>query len=348
MTGLNLTRLYIKPERSRIFLVFISFLLIGLILNGLAVVFHSWMIESSEGVTVSIEHGISSADIALKLYEERVIPNVKYFVWSARALNVGPRLQAGTYYFHGRTSNYSILMTMAAGHVLNEQITFPEGLRATQIAGICQHQMNIDSISVMQLVNDRNFTRSLEINADRLEGYLFPNTYFFHKNATAEDVLMKMVHEFKCQFSDSLKMLARDRGLTVHDVVTLASIVEGEAIIAKEREIIAAIYLNRLHRGMALQACPTVQYLLPEGPRRLLKKDLEIKSPYNTYLHPGLPPGPVNNPGLASILAVLNPAPVDYLYLVANGDDTHTFSRSMDEHVEAKHRFNRVRQYYRQ
>ena len=115
-----------------------------------------------------------------------------------------------------------------------------------------------------------------------------------------------------------------------------------------QRAVIAAIYMNRLKKGMPLQACPTVQYLLPEGPRRLLKKDLEIESPYNTYKYAGLPPGPVNNPGMKSILAVLNPADVSYLYLVANGDGSHTFSKNMDDHLKAKRHLDRLRRYYRQ
>jgi UPF0755 protein len=129
----------------------------------------------------------------------------------------------------------------------------------------------------------------------------------------------------------------------VRQVVTLASRVEGEAVLDSERPVIASIYINRLKRGYPLQACPTIQYLLPGPPRRLLERDLKIESPYNTYLHAGLPPGPVNNPGLRSILAVLRPAPVDYLYLVANGDGSHTFSRTLDEHNAAKRRFERVR-----
>ncbi|MCJ7813760.1 endolytic transglycosylase MltG, partial [bacterium] len=140
-----------------------------------------------------------------------------------------------------------------------------------------------------------------------------------------------------------LKKRCGQLGMSVHEVITLASIVEGEAVIASERPIIAALYLNRLEHRMLLQADPTIQYIIQNGPRRLLDTDLQINSPYNTYIYPGLPPGPVNNPGIQSILATLYPASSDYLYMVANGDGAHTFSRSLEEHNKAKQEFNRVR-----
>ncbi|MDZ7265633.1 MAG: endolytic transglycosylase MltG, partial [candidate division KSB1 bacterium] len=126
-------------------------------------------------------------------------------------------------------------------------------------------------------------------------------------------------------------------------ILTLASIIEGEAMVDSERVLVSAVYHNRLQRGMLLQADPTIQYIIPDGPRRLLNRDLRIDSPYNTYLHAGLPPGPVNNPGLRSIYAALNPAPVDYLYLVARGDGTHIFSRNLREHQIAKQKFDMYR-----
>ena len=130
---------------------------------------------------------------------------------------------------------------------------------------------------------------------------------------------------------------------TFHQVLTLASIIEGEAVLDHERSIVSALYHNRLRSRMRLQADPTIQYIIPDGPRRLFSADLEIESPFNTYIVWGLPPGPVNNPGLKSILAALYPAQVDYLYMVANGDGSHTFSRTMDEHLRAKRRFDRIR-----
>ena len=152
-----------------------------------------------------------------------------------------------------------------------------------------------------------------------------------------------MVTQFKKMFTHEMKERAEELGMSVNEVVILASIVEGEAVLDSERKSIAALYQNRLKRHMRLQADPTIQFIIDDGPRRLLSKDLKIKSPYNTYLYGGLPPGPVNNPGLASIMAVLYPDSVDYLYMVANGDGSHTFSKSLSDHLDAKRHLDRLR-----
>jgi len=337
-----------KEKKNRVVIIFLLILFIGLALNCGFTLFPSWDLESQHVVTVNIQRGMNPVQIAELLYDRHVIKSKKSFVWGARLLGVSRQLQAGRYSFDGRISNYGILKKLAAGNVLTEQITFFEGIQSIQIASIIQKKMNIDSIEFMNLVNHSEFVRSLGIASDRLEGYLFPDTYQFHTDATAEEIIERMVYQWRHQFNDSLVMRALQMNFTVHEVMTLASIIEGEAVLDSERPIIAAIYLNRLYRGMPLQACPTIQYLLPEGPRHLLKKDLEIDSPYNTYRYDGLPPGPVNNPGMKSVFAVLNPASVNYLYLVANGDGTHTFSRTMDEHLKAKRRFDRIRRFYRQ
>jgi UPF0755 protein len=186
------------------------------------------------------------------------------------------------------------------------------------------------------------------VQANSLEGYLYPDTYFFTYGVQAPEVLRTLVGHFWKVYNDSLKARTEELGWTVHQVVTLASIVEGEARVDSERALISAVYHNRLKRGMLLQASPTVQFLLPDGPRRLLKRDLEIDSPYNTYRYPGLPPGPINNPGRKSLLAALWPAPVRYLYFVANGDGTHTFSYTLAQHLRAKRKLDRIRrEYYR-
>ena len=154
-----------------------------------------------------------------------------------------------------------------------------------------------------------------------------------------------MTARFHEVFDGSLKFRSTEIQMGIKELITLASIVEGEAVIDSERSTIAALYLNRLRKGMLLQADPTIQYIIPDGPRRLTRMDLQINSMYNTYLHKGLPPGPVNNPGLASIRAVLFPDSIDYLFMVANGDGSHTFSKNISEHLVAKRRFDRIRKY---
>ena len=236
-----------------------------------------------------------------------------------------------------------MLRKLSKGEVVTEKITFPEGIRATRIASILQRRLKVDSTRFMKLATDPSFCYSLGINASTLEGYFYPDTYRFDLNPTPEKIIKRMVSRFHEIFTDSLRERAKQLGMSIHQIITLASIVEGEAALDSERTTIAALYLNRLRKKMLLQADPTIQYIIKGSPRRLLKTDLKINSPYNTYIHAGLPPGPVNNPGLASILAVLFPAHVDYLYMVANGDGSHTFSKTIRDHLKAKHRFDIIR-----
>ena len=300
-------------------------------------------IERENSVEISIERGMTPQEIAVLLKEKKIIGKVQSFLWGAKLLGVTRKLQAGRYFFVGWITNYSVLRKLYKGYVITEQVTIPEGSRATKIAEILEKRFGINSKYFIELVNSKAFCRSLGIEAITLEGYLYPDTYYFQVDEKPEEIVKRMVSRFQEIFVDSLKERSHQLGMSVQQVVTLASIVEGEAVMDTERSIIAALYLNRLRRNMLLQADPTIQYIIQDGPRRLLTKDLTLESPYNTYIHSGLPPGPVNNPGIASILATLYPAKVEYLYMVANGDGSHTFSRTMSEHLKAKKRFDKIR-----
>ena len=171
-----------------------------------------------------------------------------------------------------------------------------------------------------------------------------PDTYVFAEGISEEQVMRFLIEQTLNIFkSDSVQKRMKELGLTRHQVLTLASIVEGEAMIDEERPLIASVYLNRLKIGMKLQADPTIQFLLPDGPRRLTYKDLQIDSPYNTYKYKGLPPGPINSPGYAAIEAALNPDKTNYLYFVADVDGRHIFSRTLREHNREKTRIKKTR-----
>ncbi|MBN2202322.1 endolytic transglycosylase MltG [bacterium] len=292
---------------------------------------------------IRIERGSSAGRVAALLRENGVIRSETGFRAAVRILGASRRLEAGRYFFESPQSHYRIVSAIRNGRVMRMSVTLPEGMTARRTAGLLSRAVDLDSAAFMAAVRDSAMVRRYGISAASLEGYLFPDTYRFSTSATVDEVLDAMVGSFRRIFTDSMAARGRDMGFDSHQVITLASLVEGEALLDEERPLVAAVYLNRLRIGMALQACPTIQYLLPDGPRRLLNRDLHIESPYNTYLHPGLPPGPVNNPGLASIRAVLNPAPVNYLYMVANGDGSHTFSAGLDGHNRAKQRLNRIR-----
>ena len=322
-------------------LAFVVFVISGLYIFYL---FIPWTVPEDIGVIeITIQRGMTPGAISSLLKENGVIRSEKKFLFGAKLLGVTRKLQAGRYIFQGRLNNYAVLNKLYKGHVVTEHVTIPEGSRATKIAGILNEALNIDSVHFISLVYDSSYSRLQGVEASTLEGYLYPDTYRFHTNTSPEETTQRMISRFQGVFHDSLIQRAGQIGMTVHQIVTLASIVEGEAALDSERSIIAALYINRLKRNMLLQADPTIQYIIKDGPRRLLNKDLQIDSPYNTYIYPGLPPGPVNSPGIASILAVLYPDTVKYLYMVANGDGSHTFSRTMRDHLKAKARFDRVR-----
>jgi len=282
-------------------------------------------------------------EIAIVLKNKNIIGNRHLFILGAKLLGVSRKLQAGKYCFGGNLSNYSVLRKLFEGDIITTKVTIPEGLTAKRTASILKTSVGVDSARFIHLVNNPDFCDSLGIEAHSLEGYLYPNTYKLYDGISAEKVIVYLVQHFKKEFNDSLIHKAQRMNMTVHDIVTLASIVQGEAMVEKEQPIIAALYLNRLEKRMRLQADPTIQYIIDDGPRRLLDRDLDIDSPYNTYLYSGLPPGPVNNPGISAIHSVLYPAQVDYLYMVANGDGTHTFSESLTEHIKAKRKFDQYR-----
>ncbi len=314
----------------------------------LAWVFLSPIVQGDSGRhELTIKSGTAFSQIVAQMRNAGIVADDIRLPLAARLLRLENSLKAGRYQLDSGLASYSLLQVLASGRVVTERHTIPEGLQARQIAGRLARSLEIDSTAFVALVQDEAFARELGIPAPSLEGFLFPETYTFQWGTTARQAIKTMVGEFKRQFNDSLQTLVRQRGHELLDVVTLASIIEGEAVVDQERDTISAVYHNRLRKGMLLQADPTIQYVVPDGPRRLLNKDLEIDSPYNTYKYTGLPPGPINSPGLASLLASINPAKVDYIYFVAAGDGSHNFSRTLREHLRAKAAFDRVRRNHR-
>jgi len=293
--------------------------------------------------TIIIKKGTTLSKVAEQLYAEKLIRNKRYFIWTANILGYQSRVKAGKFNVASHMSNYAIITLLTSTAMTQERITVIEGMPARQIASLAANRLDVDSLRFMKLVNDESTAHSLGIDAPSLNGYLFPETYNFTYGVTELEVIETLVNEFKKNIPDSLIIAAKNLGLTLHQVVTLASIIEGEAAIDEERPIISAVYHNRLKKRMKLEADPTVQYIIPDGPRRLIQTDLTIDSPYNTYIYPGLPPEPRNNPGRKSISAAAFPAQVSYLYFVAKGDGSHAFSKTISEHLQAKNKFDKLR-----
>ena len=317
---------------------------------GLVVLFFvaEWMVipiswrADAESVHVTIENGDSMTRIVRRLKEAKVIQDGTALLILAKLSGKDREIQAGRYSFEKGTTLYSIFNKLTRGDVTLREVTIPEGLTIRQIAGILNRQIEIDSLEFVRLAIDSRFVKGLGIPASNLEGYLFPDTYRLSWGTTPEKVVRVMVDQFKKTFTDSLTRRAGEIDFSLADVVTLASMIEAEARDGNERDLISAVYHNRLRRGMLLQCDPTVIYALPELDRPLLLKDLEVDSPYNTYKYPGLPPGPICNPGKASILAALYPADVKYLYFVATGKGSHIFSTSLTQHNLARTKIKRA------
>ncbi len=294
-------------------------------------------------VEITIPEGATLASIVSYLQDHHVVSNPKSFLMAVKTLGHETSIPAGTFTLKAANNNYSIIDQLVHGKPEMVKVTLLEGWTLERTLVELSKTFSLPLEKLKQLAYDPRFSRELGVPADNLEGFLFPNTYLFLKSATPRDILSELVRQYRLVMTDSLKALARDRGLSELEVVTLASIIEGEAIYDDERPTISAVYHNRLRKGMRLQADPTIQYIIKDGPRRLLNRDLRIDSPYNTYLYRGLPPGPINNPGRESLLAAVTPDTTDYLYFVARGDGFHTFSRTQAEHNEAKRKFQKVR-----
>ena len=323
-----------------------GFILSILVLSGVA--FYSLVVfwplpEAETPVVVKVDKGASLKEIGDDLKMKDVITDSETFVMATRIMGHETTIRAGVFSLTDLRSNYHIIRQLVEGTPVLHKITIPEGLSKYQIAEVFQDKLNIDSGVFLALCENSQFIKSLNIDAYSLEGFLFPDTYHFHEGETPERVIQTMVTEYHEFFDKILKSRLQIHGLTELEMVTLASIIEGEAIYDSERPLISSVYHNRLEIGMRLQADPTIQYIIEDGPRRLLINDLKIKSPYNTYIHYGLPAGPINSPSRESLISALSPADADYLFFVANGEGYHTFSRTEAEHNVAKKKFQRSR-----
>ena len=217
------------------------------------------------------------------------------------------------------------------------KVTLLEGWTIEEIADELNRTLEIDTFKFISLCKDYNFVHSLNIDAPSIEGFLFPDTYIFVTSYTEEQIINIMVNQFFHNYDKHIRKKIKHTTLSLREVATMASIIQGEAVFDDEMPTISSVYHNRIRRKMLLQADPTIQYIIPGKNRRLYNKDLKVDSPYNTYKYKGLPPGPINNPGLPALIAAVEPAESKYLYFVADGEGRHIFSQTNDEHNQAKH-----------
>ena len=299
--------------------------------------------EESERVAFIISKGSNIDTIADSLLAKGLINDKQLFILWLTTLDQDREIKAGYYEIPKGLTYAQLIAFLSQAPPKEISVTLIEGWRIEEIAEELQDKINIDKARFIGLAKDSIFIHSLGLNVGSLEGYLLPNTYNFYWGVDEKTVLKYLVNQCLEIFTDEVRTQISQYNMDIHQILTLASIIEGEAIFDEERKIISSVYHNRLKRRIKLQADPTIQYILEGPPRRLLLKDLEIDSPYNTYKYYGLPPGPISNPGKKSILAAVYPAKTDYIYFVAKGDGKHAFSTNAREHLNAKEQFDQVR-----
>ncbi|MCD6586462.1 MAG: endolytic transglycosylase MltG [Desulfobacteraceae bacterium] len=320
----------------------------GLIINGLAAFFcadlyffanHPADALDPQKIIFKISPGQSFTKITDNLFSQNLISSKIKFKLITRIRKSDRRLIAGEYELSTAMPPLAIIKQLTDGSVRLHRLSIPEGFNISQIAenvaaaGFCNKQ------SFISAARDEEFVRKINLSASTLEGFLFPDTYYFSNDVSPQQIIGAMVARFHQAFLPEWKIRAKEMGFSVNEVITLASIIEKETGVASERPIISSVFHNRLKRKMRLATDPTVIYGIKNFNGNITKKDLKTYTPYNTYMIAGLPPGPIANPGSESIKAALYPAETKYLYFVAKRDKTHYFSSTLAEHNRAVRKY---------
>jgi UPF0755 protein len=327
---LKLSNLFSKVQLVIVITVFIVLVLVGYI-----TFFTSNHFDKPAPFTFEIKDGESFTNVTERLYEQSIIPSKFNFKVAGFLYGAQTNVKAARYKIPNDLSYLDLLDLFVNGPAdYLRAIRINDGQTIKWLGAKVRRDVKIDSAAFVNLATDKEFIKSLGLNVSTLEGYLFSKTYKIYEKSSPEEAIKIFYKGFNDFFVDSLKQRAKKIGLTVHQVLTLASIIKGETNLVEEMPAISAVYHNRIKIGMRLQADPTIQYLLPDGWRRLTYQDLKIESPYNTYKYSGLPPGPINNPGADAILAALYPEKNNYLYFVAGGNGGHKFAKSYSDHLK--------------
>jgi UPF0755 protein len=287
----------------------------------------------------SVYSGENFNRISRRLLDQGLIRQPLKFSWYARLKGHDKKIKAGEYLLSPSLTPKQILFVMISGKVALYKVTIPEGFNLYQIAALLSQNEIMREEMFTQKASDVSFVKETGIDAQTFEGYLFPETYHFPKGVSPEKIITTMVRRFHEVFVPEWQQRAKELKMTVHEVVTLASIIEKETGAGFERPIISSVFHNRLKKGIRLESDPTVIYGIKNFNGNLTRRDLEKKTPYNTYRIRGLPPGPIANPGTASLKAALYPQKTDYLYFVSKKDSTHQFSTNLKDHNRAVRKY---------
>lgn len=319
-----------------------------LLFAGSAVILNSPPAGMEDEIII-IKQGDYLKGVASRLQEKNLIKNITFFVYLALIQNKSTVL-AGKYKIYKGSSSNEIIRRLSTGDILRKKVLIPEGFNIFEIAELLEDENITDGREFLKYARNREFINSLGINSvginsagiysegidyASIEGFLFPDTYIFAENQDARDVLTVMHKHFRNVMNELDFSNLKKLNLNAYDLINIASLVEKEARIPSERRYISAVFHNRLKRNMTLGCDPTVRYAVKNFKGRISYSDLKYDSPYNTYLHGGLPPTPICSPGKESILAALNPVTTGFLYFVARNDGSHYFSKTLREHNKA-------------
>ena len=284
---------------------------------------------------ITIEKGMSLNSVSNLLLENEIIVNQNIFKLKVISRGLASKIPTGRFLIDGKISDAILIDLIFNKGPIKLKLTIPEGSQSKNLFKDINTLLNTD-YDFNKYFNSTEILEQYKLDASSLEGYLYPDTYYLYHDSSPEEIIDIMLSEFWKKFDENLQDRANQLGFSVHEVVTLASIIEGEAMLDSERSTISSVYHNRLKINMKLQADPTIQYIIPGPPKTLSNRDLRIKSDYNTYQNYGLPPGPINNPGIASIKAALYPEDTNFLFFVAQGDGSHAFTTNEKDHEKAK------------
>ncbi|HEY3220134.1 MAG TPA: endolytic transglycosylase MltG [Gemmatimonadales bacterium] len=293
--------------------------------------------STADRIMVIIPRGSTYYQALDSLESRGVIKTRDWFSLYARMRGLPSNLKSGVYMFDRDASWSSIVSTLKSGRGLEVRFTVTEGMMGFEVAERARSWLGVSRDSFTAAMRDTSLERELGIRPSPagVDGYMYPTTYVVPMRMRARDLMKVMTHEFIARWQPEWDLRLNELHMTRHEIVTLASIIEAEVRYRPDRPYVSAVYHNRLKRGMALQADPTIIYAHGRRMRRVWEKQLQIRSPYNTYLYPGLPPGPITQPSDSSIIAALYPAPIEYLYFVAQPDGKHIFSASYADHLAA-------------
>lgn len=339
-----------RIKSKRRFLLFIITILLIIVVASL-VFFNTWLSKGSSPldpgntdlISISIQKGSVTKVIGELLESSGLISDDLVFRVKSRLDGYDGKYQAGDYSLSPGMSMDEIMERLLTGHSNTTRFTIPEGydIRRTVDALEAAGLINRDAFYKELADGDFDywFVKDLQKGENRLEGFLFPETYEIYLTADEHDIIDKMLSQFNGVFTDEHINRMEELGKDISEVLKLASVIEREALVSEDRPIIAGVFLNRLKIDMPLQSCATIQYILGEQKAVLSTADTQIASPYNTYIHAGLPPTPICSPGIESINAALWPEDTDYLFFLAKGDGSHVFSKTYDEHLRNKAKY---------